>query len=130
PLFHRAGERADESGHRDAARQAAVPRVHGAGDGQQGQRAQREARVGLPGSGGGGAAPRLPAGDDRRARGRTTGGADLTPWLIPVGGFLGAGKTSLLIAAGGRLRERGHKVAILTNDQAAGLVDTAAARRM
>jgi len=47
-----------------------------------------------------------------------------------VGGFLGAGKTSLLIAAGGRLRERGHKVAILTNDQAAGLVDTAAARRM
>ncbi len=47
-----------------------------------------------------------------------------------MGGFLGAGKTSLLIAAGGRLRERGHKVAILTNDQAAGLVDTAAARGM
>ena len=54
----------------------------------------------------------------------------MTPWLIPVGGFLGAGKTSLLLAAGGRLRERGHNVAILTNDQAGGLVDTAAARGM
>jgi hypothetical protein len=52
----------------------------------------------------------------------------MTPWLIPVGGFLGAGKTSLLMAAGGRLRERGQRVAILTNDQAGGLVDTAAAR--
>jgi hypothetical protein len=54
----------------------------------------------------------------------------LRPWLIPVGGFLGAGKTSLLMEAGGRLRERGHHVAILTNDQAGGLVDSAAARSM
>ncbi|MGD0580097.1 MAG: GTP-binding protein [Bryobacteraceae bacterium] len=54
----------------------------------------------------------------------------MRPWLVPVGGFLGSGKTSLLMAAGGRLRERGHKVAILTNDQAGGLVDTAAARGM
>jgi hypothetical protein len=54
----------------------------------------------------------------------------LKPWLIPVGGFLGAGKTSLLLEAGGRLRQRGHRVAILTNDQADGLVDTAAARTM
>ena len=54
----------------------------------------------------------------------------MKPWLIPVGGFLGAGKTSLLMEAGGRLRKRGHKVAILTNDQAGGLVDTAAARSM
>jgi len=53
----------------------------------------------------------------------------MTPWLIPVGGFLGSGKTSLLLAAGERLRARGTKVAILTNDQAAGLVDTVTARR-
>jgi hypothetical protein len=52
----------------------------------------------------------------------------LKPWLVPVGGFLGSGKTSLLLAAGQRLRARGVKVAILTNDQAAGLVDTATAR--
>ena len=51
----------------------------------------------------------------------------MRPWLIPVGGFLGAGKTSLLIAAAERLRDRGAKVAILTNDQAEGLVDTATA---
>jgi hypothetical protein len=52
----------------------------------------------------------------------------LRPWLIPVGGFLGSGKTSLLLAAGQRLRARGVKAAILTNDQAAGLVDTVTAR--
>jgi hypothetical protein len=52
----------------------------------------------------------------------------LKPWLIPVGGFLGSGKTSLLLAAGQRLRARGVKAAILTNDQAAGLVDTVTAR--
>ena len=52
----------------------------------------------------------------------------MKPWLIPVGGFLGSGKTSLLLAAGQRLRARGVKVAILTNDQAAGLVDTVTAR--
>jgi hypothetical protein len=53
----------------------------------------------------------------------------LIPWLIPVGGFLGSGKTSLMLEAGRRLRARGLKVAILTNDQAAGLVDTATARQ-
>jgi hypothetical protein len=52
----------------------------------------------------------------------------LKPWLVPVGGFLGSGKTSLLLAAGQRLRTRGVRVAILTNDQAAGLVDTVTAR--
>jgi hypothetical protein len=51
------------------------------------------------------------------------------PWLILVGGFLGAGKTSLLLAAGERLRARGLRVALLTNDQAAGSVDTATARQ-
>jgi hypothetical protein len=53
----------------------------------------------------------------------------LTPWLIPVGGFLGSGKTSLMLEAGRRLRARGVKVATLTNDQAAGLVDTVTARQ-
>lgn len=52
----------------------------------------------------------------------------MKPWLIPVGGFLGSGKTSLMLEAGRRLRARGLKVAILTNDQAAGLVDTVTAR--
>jgi hypothetical protein len=51
------------------------------------------------------------------------------PWLILVGGFLGAGKSSLLLAAGARLRERGMRVALLTNDQADGLVDTRTARQ-
>ncbi len=52
----------------------------------------------------------------------------MKPWLVPVGGFLGSGKTSLMLAAGRRLRDRGVKVAVLTNDQAAGLVDTVTAR--
>lgn len=52
----------------------------------------------------------------------------MKPWLVPVGGFLGSGKTSLLLAAAQRLRARGVKAAILTNDQAAGLVDTVTAR--
>ena len=45
--------------------------------------------------------------------------------LILVGGFLGAGKTTLLQQAAVRLTERGHRVALLVNDQAANLVDTA-----
>lgn len=52
----------------------------------------------------------------------------MIPWLIPVGGFLGSGKTSLMLEAGRRLRARGVNVAILTNDQAEGLVDTVTAR--
>ena len=53
----------------------------------------------------------------------------MIPWLIPVGGFLGSGKTSLMLEAGRRLRARGLNVAILTNDQADGLVDTVTARQ-
>lgn len=45
--------------------------------------------------------------------------------LVLVGGFLGAGKTTLLQQAAVRLAKRGHRVALLANDQAAGLVDTA-----
>lgn len=44
--------------------------------------------------------------------------------LILVGGFLGAGKTTLLVHAARRLASRGSKVGLITNDQAAGLVDT------
>jgi len=42
--------------------------------------------------------------------------------LVLVGGFLGAGKTTLLQQAAVRLAERGHRVALLANDQAANLV--------
>jgi G3E family GTPase len=45
--------------------------------------------------------------------------------LILVGGFLGAGKTTLLKEAAQRLTARGQRVALLANDQAADLVDTA-----
>jgi G3E family GTPase len=47
------------------------------------------------------------------------------PRLILVGGFLGAGKTTLLLAAARRLAARGMRVGLVTNDQGAGLVDTA-----
>lgn len=43
--------------------------------------------------------------------------------LTLVGGFLGAGKTTLLSVAG-KLLEKNHKVGLITNDQATGLVDT------
>lgn len=49
--------------------------------------------------------------------------------VILVGGFLGAGKTTLLRQAGRRLTSRGLKVAMVTNDQAADLVDTETLRR-
>ena len=44
--------------------------------------------------------------------------------LILVGGFLGAGKTTLLASAAKSLRDRGILVGLITNDQAADLVDT------
>jgi Ni2+-binding GTPase involved in maturation of urease and hydrogenase len=45
--------------------------------------------------------------------------------MILVGGFLGAGKTTLLARAATLLLEAGHRVGLITNDQAADLVDTA-----
>jgi len=45
--------------------------------------------------------------------------------FILLGGFLGAGKTTCLVALAKWLRDRGLKCGIITNDQAAGLVDTA-----
>lgn len=49
--------------------------------------------------------------------------------LILTGGFLGAGKTTLLLAAAHKLRARGLRVGLVTNDQGGQLVDTALAAR-
>ncbi|MCB0664858.1 MAG: hypothetical protein KDC80_03505 [Saprospiraceae bacterium] len=46
------------------------------------------------------------------------------PRLILTGGFLGAGKTTLLHESTKLLLEAGSSVALITNDQASGLVDT------
>ena len=45
--------------------------------------------------------------------------------LIIIGGFLGAGKTSLLWDTAKKIKESGGSVGLITNDQASGLVDTA-----
>lgn len=45
--------------------------------------------------------------------------------IILTGGFLGAGKTSLIAAITALLNEKQHRVGIITNDQATALVDTA-----
>jgi len=50
------------------------------------------------------------------------------PWLVLVGGFLGAGKTSLVRAAAQLLIAEGRRVAAIMNDQGADLVDTALVR--
>lgn len=47
---------------------------------------------------------------------------------VMVGGFLGAGKTTTLLRAAERLKARGLRVGLITNDQSGGLVDTALAR--
>lgn len=49
-------------------------------------------------------------------------------WIVPVGGFLGAGKTTLILAAARLLRKQGLKPAAILNDQGSKLVDTAYAR--
>src|SRR4051812_46690474 len=46
------------------------------------------------------------------------------PILAFVGGFLGSGKTTLIIKAAKLLQERGFRTAAIMNDQAEGLVDT------
>jgi molybdopterin-guanine dinucleotide biosynthesis protein len=50
------------------------------------------------------------------------------PWLVLVGGFLAAGKTSLIRAAAQLLMAEGRRVAAILNDQGADLVDTAFVR--
>jgi G3E family GTPase len=44
--------------------------------------------------------------------------------VIVVGGFLGSGKTTLLAQSAKHLAAQGKRVGIITNDQAAQLVDT------
>ncbi len=44
---------------------------------------------------------------------------------IMVGGFLGAGKTTAILALARRLRDSGQRPGLITNDQSFGLVDTA-----
>jgi hypothetical protein len=46
------------------------------------------------------------------------------PLLVLIGGFLGSGKTTLLLRAATSLKDRGLRVAVITNDQAGELVDT------
>lgn len=50
---------------------------------------------------------------------------DYLPRLVVIGGFLGAGKTTLVERLGEYWSGRGQRVAVVTNDQAGGLVDTA-----
>ena len=46
------------------------------------------------------------------------------PWIVLVGGFLGAGKTSLVLAASKVLLAQGVRCAVILNDQGDELVDT------
>ena len=48
----------------------------------------------------------------------------MKPWIVVVGGFLGAGKTSLILAASRLLAERGLRCAVVLNDQGGELVDS------
>lgn len=57
------------------------------------------------------------SGDDRDDR-------DNRPWIVVVGGFLGAGKTTLILAAARELESRGKRCAVIMNDQGTALVDT------
>jgi CobW/HypB/UreG, nucleotide-binding domain len=49
---------------------------------------------------------------------------DRKPWIAIVGGFLGAGKTTLILAAAKELERRGIRSAVILNDQGNELVDT------
>lgn len=53
---------------------------------------------------------------------------DTRPLLILIGGFLGSGKTSLIVKAAAVLQQSGKRVAAILNDQGAELVDTALVR--
>ena len=46
------------------------------------------------------------------------------PWVVLVGGFLGSGKTTLILAAARELERRGLRSAMVWNDQGSELVDS------
>jgi G3E family GTPase len=46
------------------------------------------------------------------------------PLLLVIGGYLGGGKTTTIQRTAAMLRERGLQVAVISNDQSSGLVDT------
>ncbi|XZE52233.1 GTP-binding protein [Planctomycetaceae bacterium SH139] len=48
----------------------------------------------------------------------------VAPRFIMIGGFLGAGKTTMIAKLANQFRQAGKNVVIVTNDQAADLVDT------
>jgi hypothetical protein len=54
----------------------------------------------------------------------TLGPQGQRPWIVLVGGFLGAGKTSLILAAARVLEQRSLRCAVILNDQGDELVDT------
>ena len=49
------------------------------------------------------------------------------PWIVVVGGFLGAGKTTLILAAARELERLGQRCAVIMNDQGSALVDSSLA---
>jgi G3E family GTPase len=49
----------------------------------------------------------------------------ITPRCIALGGFLGAGKSAAILRLGQLLRDQGHKIGVITNDEGTALVDTA-----
>jgi hypothetical protein len=52
------------------------------------------------------------------------------PIIVPVGGFLGAGKTRLILCAAQTLTKNGIRAGIVTNDQGEEMVDTEWARSL
>ncbi|MCX6626740.1 MAG: hypothetical protein NTW28_03805, partial [Candidatus Solibacter sp.] len=48
----------------------------------------------------------------------------MKPTIALIGGFLGAGKTTLILAAAELIQRRGANVAVVLNDQGDDLVDT------
>jgi CobW/HypB/UreG, nucleotide-binding domain len=48
----------------------------------------------------------------------------MKPWVVLVGGFLGSGKTTLILAAARELEKRGLRSAMVWNDQGVDLVDS------
>lgn len=51
-------------------------------------------------------------------------GAITKPWVVLVGGFLGSGKTTLILAAARELERRGLRSAMVWNDQGNDMVDS------